>query len=69
MDNMCTNIPELTYNKMTCTLSSVILYKQLSCIIIYKLYKGIKNIHSKLYSPLYGCHTTVLYKANYHQFT
>ena len=43
MNNMFTNIPEHSYNKMTYTLSSVILYKQLSCIIIYKSSKGVNK--------------------------
>ena len=34
MNSMHANIPEHSYNKMTYTSNSVILYEQLSCIII-----------------------------------
>ena len=43
LDTFMDNMHEHSYNKMTCTPSSVILYKQLSCIIIYKSPKSVNK--------------------------
>ena len=40
MDIMHKSVPEHSYQRMTYTLCSVILYEPLSCIIIYKSSKG-----------------------------
>ena len=65
MDSMHMSLPEHSNQLMTYTLSKVILYEQLSCIIILHHLKVSLNMQLIILT-LYSCNMTVAYKVNSH---